>query len=129
MPAQYTVGQSLGDCTVTSSTYTENPDGSSLEEVVLSNGGSFATFTPDPVTLANQQAIEAANANLQALVAQMAPSLAQAQTDLATLAASTDALAPILARTVQGVVTLAQGLADALVALEVIAASEIKQGN
>lgn len=77
-------------------------------------------LTPD------QQAVVDANSNLQALVAQMAPSLAQAQTDLATLAASTDALAPILARTVQGVTTLAQGLADALVALQVIAASEIK---
>jgi len=126
MPAQYTVGQDLGGCTVVSINYIENPDGSTVEEVVLSNGSEFATFTPDPVTLANQQGIIAANANLQALVSQMAPSLAQAQTDLATLAASTDALAPILARTVQGVTTLAQGLADALVALQVIAASEIK---
>jgi len=109
-----------------STNYIENADGSSVEQVVLSNGSSFETSTPDPVTLANQQSIIAANANLQALVSQMAPSLAQAQTDLATLAASTDALAPILARTVQGVTTLAQGLADALVALQVIAASEIK---
>jgi hypothetical protein len=79
-----------------------------------------------PVLTLDQQAVVDANSNLQTLVAQMAPSLAQAQIDLATLAASTDALAPILARTVQGIVTLAQGLADALVVLQIIAASEIK---
>ena len=98
MPAQYTVEQDLGGCTVVSINYIENPDGSTVEEVVLSNGSEFVTFTPDPVTLANQQGIIAANANLQALVSQMAPSLAQAQTDLAALNASTDALAPILDR-------------------------------
>lgn len=64
--------------------------------------------------------ITAANTALQSVVAQLAPGLAQAQTDLTTLSASTDPLAPILARTVQGVITLAQAVSDALVYLEII---------
>jgi len=78
----------------------------------------------------NILAIQQANDNLQSLVSQLNPTLVQAQEDLNTLANSTDPLAPIIARTVQGAITLAQGLADTLVALQVIAASEInKNGN
>ena len=126
MSAQYTVGQQLNDgVTVTADEYTENPDGSSVENVTTSTGATFSIYVGTP----DEQAVTTATANLQSLVNQLAPSLAQAQTDVETLASSTDPLAPIISRTVQGVATVAQGLADALVALQVITASQIQQGS
>ena len=70
-------------------------------------------------------AISTATANITALVAQMGPLVTQGQADLATLASSTDPLATILANNVKGSLALAQGLADVVVALKLIAASEI----
>ena len=72
-----------------------------------------------------QQAITTATSNIEALVTQMGPMVAQGQADLATLASSTDSLAPIIANNVKGSLALAQGLADVVVALKLIAASEI----
>jgi len=124
--SQYTVGQTLPDgSTVVADDFVTNVDGSTFEQMTDSNGNGLNIASPSPASVTNQQAVQSASANLQNLVAQMAPSLAQAQTDLATLGASSDALAPILTRAIQGIVTLTQGLADALVALEVIASSEL----
>jgi hypothetical protein len=77
-----------------------------------------------PLLTPAEQAIATATANLQNLVGQLAPSLAQAQDDLVTLSSSTDPLAPIFSRTIQGVVMLAQGLSDALISLQLIATNE-----
>ena len=53
-------------------------------------------------------------------VAQLSPAQTQAQADLATLSTSTDALAPILARNIQGSLEIADAVANLLVALEII---------
>ena len=64
-------------------------------------------------------------ANLTTLIASMSSQIAQAQTDLTTLSTSTDPLAPIVARAVEGVLGLAQGLADTLIVLNAVEASQI----
>ena len=64
--------------------------------------------------------IAAANTALQSVVAQLAPGLAQAQIDIATLSTSTDPNAPIISRAIEAIATLAQAVADALVYLEII---------
>lgn len=69
---------------------------------------------------AKQKAIADANTALQSVVSSLAPGLAQAQTDLATLASSTDPLAPVLSRAIEAIATLAQAVNDALVYLEII---------
>ena len=53
-------------------------------------------------------------------VAQLSPAQTQAQADLTTLSTSTDALAPIVARLVQGSLAVADAVANLLVALEII---------
>lgn len=62
-------------------------------------------------------AIPLASTNLQSLIGLLAPGLAQATTDAATLAASSDPLAPIMLRVVQDLAACAQGLSDVLVAV------------
>lgn len=69
--------------------------------------------------------ITQANANLAVLVGEMSGMVAQGHADLTSLAASTDPLAAILARNIEGSLALAQGLADTLVALKLIAATEV----
>lgn len=81
-----------------------------------------SAWTSDPLYAKDSRATAVANANtaIQSLIALLSPGLAQAQTDAQTCAASSDPLAPILERVVNSVATLAQGLADTLIALELI---------
>ena len=69
--------------------------------------------------------VATANANIQAFVAQFGPALAQGSSDLAELAASTDPLAPIITRILQGELTMAQVMADTLVVLNIVPASAL----
>ena len=64
-------------------------------------------------------------ANLTTLISGMSAQVTQAQNDLMTLGSSSDALAPIVARAVQGILALTQGLTDALIVLNAIEASQI----
>ena len=85
--------------------------------------------TEQQAEIAAQQAQATAQAasttNLTTLIASMSAQVAQAQNDLTTLGSSSDALAPIVARAVQGILALTQGLADALIVLNAVEASEI----
>lgn len=80
---------------------------------------------------AQSSGIATANANLQKVVAQLAPGLSQAQTDaayLASLAAGQPLDATtiaIIGRLVSDAATIAQALGDVLVALEIVQASEV----
>jgi len=64
--------------------------------------------------------IKQATQNLKTLVTQLQPALIQGQADLATLSGSTDPKDQISLRTLQGVMTLAQGVNDILIALNII---------
>lgn len=64
--------------------------------------------------------IQQATTNLQNLLGQMQPALAQGQADLVTLSGSSDPLAGILARNVEGSLTLAQATSDILTILNLI---------
>lgn len=67
---------------------------------------------------ATQESNAAANlANIHSLHVGMGSQVSQANTDLATLAASTDPLAPILARTLQGLLQISQGVTEIMTAL------------
>lgn len=72
--------------------------------------------------------IAQAETNLATLLSGLSTTVTQANSDLVTLAASTDPLAPIISRNVEGSLALAQGLADTLVVLKIIAASEVPSG-
>ena len=121
MSAQYTIGQVLSNgATVVSDTYTLNPDGSSFEQMIDSDGNGLNITVPSPSTQASNAALQQANANIQSLLGAMAPALAQAQVDLTTLQNSNDPLAPILARTVSGTLTVVQAIEDILTALQII---------
>ena len=61
-----------------------------------------------------------AQTDLQNVVSMLAPGLVQAQVDLQTLAASTDALAPILTRVVQDVAVIAQAVGDLLIVTQTV---------
>ena len=127
MPAQYTVGQTLPDgATVVSDDYNVNSDGSTFEQMIDSNGAGTNIFTPSPESIAAQQSILNSLSNLQTLVGNLSAAIAQSQTDLATLSASSDPLAPILSRNIQGSLELAQGLADTLITLQIIAAADLQ---
>lgn len=58
--------------------------------------------------------------NLTTLVSGMATQVTQAQTDLVTISGSTDPLAPILGRAIQGTLELAQGVSDILSLLNIL---------
>lgn len=75
------------------------------------------TFSPPPISIIPPNAQQQ---NLSALISGMPPKITQAQTDLATISGSIDPLAPILTRTVQGALDLAQGLSDTLSILNVL---------
>ena len=127
MPAQYTVGQTLPDgATVVSDDYNVNSDGSTFEQMIDSNGAGTNIFTPSPESIAAQQSILNSLSNLQTLVGNLSAAIAQSQTDLATLSASSDPLAPIISRNLQGSLELAQGLADTLITLQIIAAADLQ---
>ena len=121
MPAQYTIGQVLpSGATVVTDEYTLNPDGSSFEQMVDSDGNGLNITTPSPASQAASAALQQANANIQQLLGTMAPALAQAQADLITLQGSSDPLAPIISRTVSGILTVVQAIEDILTALQII---------
>ena len=127
MSAQYTVGQTLPNgATVVSDDYNINSDGSTFEQMIDSNGAGTNIFTPSPESIAAQQSILNSLSNLQTLVGNLSAAIAQSQTDLATLSASSDPLAPILSRNIQGSLELAQGLADTLITLQIIAAADLQ---
>ena len=65
-------------------------------------------------------------ADLTDLASQLPSFLAQGQSDLTELAASTDPLAPILSRAIQSIVDLSQGLSAALVLLGVISPTALQ---
>jgi len=65
-------------------------------------------------------AFDKAKSTLASAVSQLAPGLAQAQTDAATCAASTDPLAPILGRVVSDLANVAGALGDVLVVLDLV---------
>jgi len=117
--------------------YLIEDDGSTLSIPVDPDNADYQTYLNSGLTAAVQvlstsqqeaiaaeaaikQAVVQAVANLTALDSQMAPMVAQAQTDLATLAASTDPLAPIIARDIEGSLTIAQAVSDILTALQLI---------
>ncbi len=99
-----------------------------LAAVVIADDTGQATLTEVQTAQTNATNAEKtkatnianANVNLQTLITQLTPGLAQAQTDIQTLASSSDPNAPIISRCVQGVVTLAHAVQDALVYLEII---------
>ena len=127
MSAQYTVGQTLPNgATVVSDDYNINSDGSTFEQMIDSNGAGTNIFTPSPESIAAQQSILNSLSNLQTLVGNLSAAIAQSQTDLATLSASSDPLAPIISRNLQGSLELAQGLADTLITLQIIAAADLQ---
>jgi hypothetical protein len=76
--------------------------------------------TSPPPPTPQQLSIQQAMTDITSLLANLAPAAQQAQADIATLSTSTDPLAPILTRVVQGVMELAQGLSDTLVILQLI---------
>jgi hypothetical protein len=65
-------------------------------------------------------ALAKAKSTLASAISQLAPGLAQAQTDAATCAASTDPLAPILGRVVSDLAAAASALGDVLVVLDLV---------
>jgi len=101
---------------------------SAIAEVVIPDDTGQATLaevqaaqtTASNAETSKADKIAAANTALQSVVAQLAPGLAQAQTDITTLATSTDPNAPIISRAIEAIATLAQAVADALVYLEII---------
>ena len=103
----------------------QSPDG--LWNVVTTyydtdDGGVWGpVVTREPLPGNPQYAIDQAIASLSSLVASMDAQVAQGQTDLTTLAASQDALAPIISRMLQGELALTQGVADVLTALQLVA--------
>jgi len=120
---QYTVGQVLPNGeTVVSDAITNYPDGSILEQMTDSAGNTENVTTPSPAQVAQDSAMATAIANLQTLLTTMGPAIAQGQTDLVTLASSTDPLASIVARNIQASLALAQAIQDALTVLQLIPA-------
>ena len=85
--------------------------------------------TEQQAEIAAQQAQATAQAasttNLTTLIASMSAQVAQGKADLTTLGSSTDALAPILARAIEGILGLTQGLRDTLIVLNAVEASQI----
>lgn len=121
MSAQWTVGEVLPNgATVVSDDYTVNPDGSTFEAMVDSEGNGTNVLTPSPETQAQVETMAQAQTDLQNVVSMLAPGLVQAQVDLQTLAASTDALAPILTRVVQDVAVIAQAVGDLLIVTQTV---------
>ena len=122
--SQYAVGQQVGELTVTDDQFMQNPDGSTFEQVTFSDGTGLNIPTPSAADVASQQSVSSSLANLANLVASLSPGLAQAQADVATLQQSTDPLAPILLRVLEGLVAVTNGVADALTVLQLVTSSE-----
>ena len=98
------------------------PDNTGQASIAAVQSALSAAVTAEGVKAAT---IADSDSQLQGVVAQLTPGLAQAQADLTALAASTDPLAPILARTIEGVLTIAQALGDTLVSTKLIAATDL----
>lgn len=124
------VGDPTGLVTVFPSVVVTSP---SLATVVFPDDTGQATTAEITTAISAAVAAEATNAtllattmtNLTTALASFSEADAQAQTDLATLAASSDPLASIIARDIQGTLTLAVAMADLLAVLNIIAPNQV----
>ena len=101
---------------------------SNLATVVIPDDTGQATLAEVQTAQANAinaeiskaDQITAANTALQTLLTTMTPAIAQGQADLTTLSTATTVDPAIVSRILEGVMTLAQAVADILVTLNLI---------